>query len=77
MDILQKLADKYHLQTVDTWKLFEKMSIDKRRHDDVHFNRFGNRMLFKKCGIPSADRHLYEIYRVYKKGLKYHERSFF
>ncbi len=48
MDILRKLADKYHLHIVDTWALFEDVPITKWRFDDVHFNKFGNGALFEK-----------------------------
>ena len=48
LDILRKLADKYRLQILDTWELFENIPIPQWRYDDVHFNRFGNRLLFEK-----------------------------
>ncbi len=48
MDILRRLADKYRLRIVDTWALFENIPIPEWRFDDVHFNKFGNRLLFEK-----------------------------
>jgi hypothetical protein len=48
MDILHRLADRYRLHIVDTWALFENVPITKWRFDDVHFNKFGNRVLFEK-----------------------------
>ncbi len=48
LEVLRRLADKYRLQVIDTWKLFENIPIPQWRYDDVHFNKFGNRLLFEK-----------------------------
>lgn len=48
MDILRRLSEKYRLQTVDTWELFENIPIGEWRYDDVHLSTLGNRMLFEK-----------------------------
>ena len=48
LDILRKIADKHRLQVVDTWQLFDNLPIPAWRFDDVHFNQFGNKLLFEK-----------------------------
>ncbi len=48
LDILRRLADKYRLEVLDTWELFDDIPIPEWRYDDVHFNKLGNRVLFEK-----------------------------
>lgn len=48
VDIIKKLAKKYGCNFLDTYSLFDGLPTDAWRFDNVHFNRLGNDLLYKK-----------------------------
>lgn len=48
VEIIKKLSEKYGLKYLDTCDLFKNLSPEVWRFDNVHFNRIGNDLLYKK-----------------------------